>query len=235
MERRDVRERVQRAFLSARDLDPRPEFVTQLRAKLATTDPQALHRRRFGFPGWWVLAATVLVAVAGALAYGGRDWIAATGALARTAVGDHRNCALQRRLAESSIPLEEAVRRYGTATYRVLETLPPDDIITKAGAAHIVRRHACVYDGRRFAHVVFDYRGTFVSLLVTAADSGIQIPFPGEALPHVTTAQQVDHMSVVSFRTPRYAVFFAGEVAPADLTALANAVAGPLYRQLAGA
>jgi hypothetical protein len=42
-------------------------------------------------------------------------------------------------------------------------------------------------------------------------------------------------MSVVSFQTSRYAVFLAGDVAPADLTALAGAIAAPLYRELAGA
>ena len=82
---------------------------------------------------------------------------------------------------------------------------------------------------------MFEYRGTLVSLLVTAADDGLRLAFPGEALPHVTSARQVDHMSVVSFRTSRYAVFFAGDVAPADLTALAGAIAAPLYRELAGA
>jgi hypothetical protein len=231
-----LRDGVRGAFLGARDLDPTAEFLTRLRTELATTVRQALPlRRSFRFPGWWALAATVLVTVAGVLAYGGRDWIVTAGALARAAAGDHRNCALQRRLAESSIPLEEAVRRYGVATYHVLEKLPPDDIETTAGPARIVRRHACVYEGRRFAHVVLAYRGTFVSLLVTADDRGLPIAFPGEALPHVTAARQVDHMSVVSFRTSRYAVFFAGEVAPADLTALADAVAGPLYRELAGA
>jgi hypothetical protein len=83
--------------------------------------------------------------------------------------------------------------------------------------------------------VVLDYHGTLVSLLVTAADGGISLTFPGEALPHVSSARQVDHISIVSFRTPRYAVFLAGDVAPADLSVLADAIAAPLYRELAGA
>ena len=40
---------------------------------------------------WWALAATVLLVVALGLAYRGRDWITATGALARAAVGVHLN------------------------------------------------------------------------------------------------------------------------------------------------
>jgi len=62
-------------------------------------------------------------AVGGALglAHRSRDWIAATGALARAAVGDHRIASLAFRLAEKPISLEEAAQRFGPA-YRVLET-----------------------------------------------------------------------------------------------------------------
>ena len=228
--RRALRDRVRSAFYHARELAPTPEFLARMRATLSDTPGQARAPRGLRFPGWWMLAATVLLALASALTYRG---VVRAGALARAAVGDHRNCALERRLRETSVTLEEAARRYGGATYRILDTLP--DITTTAGTARIVRRHACIYEGRRFAHVVFEYRGTLVSLLVTAADGGGHLTFPGEAVPHVTSARQVDHMSVVSFQTSRYAVFLAGDVAPADLTALAGAIAAPLYRELAGA
>ena len=229
--RRALRDGMRRAFHHARELAPTPAFLTRVRATLGDAPRQAPARRGLRFPGWWMLAATVLLALASALAYRG---VTMAGALARAAVGDHRNCALERRLRETSIPLEEAAQRYGGATYRILEKLPPDDVATTAGTARIVRRHACIYEGRRFAHVVLEYRGTLVSLLVTAADGEGRLTFPGETLPHVTSASQMDHMSVVSFRTPRYAVFLTGDVSPADLTALAGAIAAPLYRELAG-
>jgi anti-sigma factor RsiW len=232
--RRALREGVQRAFQSARDLDPSPEFITQLRTRLQDTAHQGPARRGVRFQGWWALAATVLLAVALGLAYRGRDWITATGALARAAVGDHRNCALQFRLAEKPISLEEAAQRYGPA-YRVLEHLPPNDVMTAVGPAHVLERHACVYGGRRFAHIVFEYRGERVSLLVTAVEGGVPLAFPGEALPHVTSAGRIDDISVVSFRSSRHMVFLAGDVAQADLAKLADAVAEPLYRELAGA
>jgi len=100
--------------------------------------------------------ASVLLAVALGLGYRGRDWLTATAALARAAVGDHRNCALQFLLAERPISLEEAAQRYGAA-YRVLATLPPSDVMTAVGPAHVLERHSCVYGGRRFAHIVFEY------------------------------------------------------------------------------
>jgi len=104
--RRALRAAVQRAFHNARNLDPSPEFTAHLR----TTLQGAAHKVRAGrgirFRGWWALAATVLLAIALGVAYRGRDWITATGALARAAVGDHRNCALQFKLAEKPISLE---------------------------------------------------------------------------------------------------------------------------------
>jgi anti-sigma factor RsiW len=229
--RRSLREGVRRAFQRSPELDPTPAFVTQLRASLRQHHVPA--RRGIRFRGWWALAATVLLAVALGLAYRGRDWITATATLARAAVGDHRNCALQFRLAEQPISLEEAAQRYGAA-YRVLETLPPNDVMTAVGPAHVLERHSCVYGGRRFAHIVFEYRGEKVSLLVTAAERNVQLILPGEALPHVMSADRIDDMSVVSFRASGHMVFFAGDVAQADLMTLAKAVAEPLYRELVG-
>jgi hypothetical protein len=231
--RRTLRAAVQRAFHQARDLDPSPEFVARLRTTLreASVNVTVPARRRFRFHGWWVLAATVLLAIAGGLAYGRRDWFGATGALARAAAGDHRNCALQFRLTEKPISLEEAARRYGVA-YRILEHLPPADVTTAGGSAHVLERHSCIYGGRRFAHIVFEYRGERVSLLVTAVEGTLQLTLPWEALPHVTSAGRIDDISVVSFRTAHHMVFFVGDVTRPDLMELADALADPLYREL---
>jgi anti-sigma factor RsiW len=229
--RRALREGVRRAFHRAPDLGPSPEFIAQLRTTLQDTAHQDSARRGVRFDGWWALAATLLLAVALGLAYRGRDWITATGALARAAVGDHRYCALQFRLAEKPISLEEAAQRYGAA-YRVLDRVPPD-VMTAVGPAHVLERHACVYKGRRFAHIVFTYRGERVSLLVTTVDGSVTPALPGETLPHLTSPSRIDGMSVVSFRASRQMVFFAGDVAQNDLLKLAEAVGEPLYRGLA--
>jgi Putative zinc-finger len=230
--RRALREGVQRAFQRAPDLGPSPEFVAHLRTTLHDTAHQGSARRGIRFQAWWALAATVVLAVALGLAYRTRGWITATDALARAAVGDHRYCALQFRLAEKPISLEEAAQRYSVA-YRVLEHLPPDDVMTAVGPAHVLERHACVYEGRRFAHIVFTYRGERVSLLVTAVDGGVPRALPAETLPHFASPTRIDGMSVVSFRASRQMVFFAGDVVQNDLLKLAEAVGEPLYRGLA--
>jgi anti-sigma factor RsiW len=222
-QRRALREGVRRAFHGASSLDPRPEFVQQLRTTLQSAARHEPARRGFRFHGWWALAAAVLLAAAVGVVYRGREWMTATDALARAAVGDHRDCALQFRLTEKPIALEEAAQRYGAA-YRVLEDLPPDDVMTAVGPARVLERHACVYDGRRFAHIVFEYRGERVSLMMTAA---------GEV--GSSAAARVDGMNVASFRAGRQIVFIAGDVSAGDLALLTDAVAGPLGRELAGA
>jgi len=232
--RRELRERLRGAFLRAPDLAPRTEFLVDMQARLRAAAHRQPARRGFRLQGLWVLAATVLLAVAVSLAYVGREWLSSAGALARAVAGDHRNCALQFRLAERPISLEEAARRYG-AVYEVLENLPPRDVSTQAGVAHVLERHACVYAGRRFAHIVFEYRGAKVSLLVTAVDGSVQSAVSGEALPRVAAERRIDDINVVSFRSGRHVVFVVGEVPRADLTQLADAVAQPLDRALAGA
>jgi len=221
---------VRRAFARAPELGPTPEFVTRVHTELRNAH-RAPARRRAGFRGWLALAAAVLLAVALGVAYRSRNQVGAAGAVARAAVGDHRNCALQFRLTDKPISLDEAARRYGSI-YRVLESMPPDDVITAAGPAHVLERHSCVYGGRRFAHVVFKYRGEPVSLLVTAYDEGARPARGGDVRPHATSAGRIDDMSVVSFPASRQMVFFAGDVAESDLSKLAEAVAEPLYRGL---
>jgi anti-sigma factor RsiW len=231
--RRELLASVRTAFDRADDLNPSPAFVAHLHSTLRAAALEAPQRRR-GVPrGWWALAATVLLAVGLGIAFLTRGGSTAAWVLARAAVGDHRNCALQFRLAEKPIPLEDAARRYDSA-FRVLESLPADDVATVAGPAHVLERHSCVYGGRRFAHIVLEYRGTRVSLLVTANGGASQITIPEEARSSLTGGR-IDSMSLVSVRATRHMIFLVGDLAQADLAHLADAIAVPLSRQLAGA
>jgi hypothetical protein len=228
--RRAVRDGVRRAFARAADLEPSPEFLTSLRARLRSTALETPVRRRMGVRAWWALAAVLALAVAAGLAYRGRGGELAE--LSRAAVGDHRNCALQFRLAEKPIALDEAARRYGVV-YRALETLPPDDIRTAVGPAHVLERHACIFMGRRFAHIVLEFRGARVSMLV--ADGGRADAAPSNTSDAtIETPRSVDGLSLVSFRASRRLVFLTGDVAASDLSALADVVAPPIRRSLSG-
>lgn len=224
--RRSLRDAVRRAFVADRELQPTPGFAERLRDDLQHTMVQTPARRT---SRWWALAAaaTLVLSVAGGLWW--RASIGSLEAMARSAVGDHRNCALKFQLAEKPIALEDAARRYDRA-FRVLETHPTDTFGTSLGLARVIERHSCVYQGRRFAHVVLQYRGGIVSLLVTGSDGAASIALPGGEPRH---PQHVDSMSVVSVSAPRHVIFFVGDLPEGDLAGLAEAVGPSLAKALA--
>jgi hypothetical protein len=230
--RRALRTALQEAFARAADLKASPDFLAHLGATLQRSQREVLAHRVRLFRGWWALAAMLVVGVVVSGVFLSRGWFTSAAALARAAVGDHRNCALKFRLTEKPISLEEAAERYG-GVYRALETVPAADVVTAGGTAHIVERHSCVYAGHRFAHIVLRYHGTLVSLLVTAAD-GAPSRVPPEALPHLTPVDRIDAMSVVSFHVTRHVVFLTGDLDRSHLARLADAVAGPIYQRLSG-
>ena len=162
--RRAMRDGLRAAFARAEDLRPRPEFAAEL---LASARGLRLSRdeisRRSVLQSWWALAAGVVLAAGGGLFVRHSSSRSRLAALAREAAGDHQNCAVKFNLAERPIPLEEAGRRYG-APYAALATFEPPAV---DGPLEMLERHSCVYQGRRFGHVVFRYRGALTSLLVT--------------------------------------------------------------------
>ena len=137
----------------------------------------------------------------------------------REAAGDHQNCAVKFNLAERPIPLEEAGRRYG-APYAALATfaLPALD-----GPLETLDRHACVYQGRRFGHVVFRYRGSLTSLLVTEGAAA--------AVPELVS----DDLSpaVASLPAGHFLGFIVSDLDPQDVLRLAQTLADPLSQHLA--
>jgi hypothetical protein len=155
--RRAMRDGLRAAFSRAEELRPRPEFAAELLAKLRPSLPEIPSApakeisRRSVLQSWWALAAGVVLAAGGGLVVRNSNNRSRLGALAREAAGDHQNCAVKFALAERPIQLEEAGRRYG-APYAALATfeLPAVD-----GSLEMLERHSCVYQGRRYGHVVF--------------------------------------------------------------------------------
>ena len=232
--RRALREGVQRAFHRAPDLGPNPEFIAQLQTKLQDAAHQGSARRGVRLQGWWALAATVLLAVALGVAYRGRDWIA----------GDGRARACRRRRSSAlraAIPVGgEADLARGSRTTLTAppigssRRLPPDDVMTAVGPAHVLERHACVYRRAAIrAHCVHVSRRA----RVIARDGGrwrVPLAFPGEALPHLTSASR-DRRHVGRVLSTRRVEWSSspGTSPKTDLLKLAEAVGGPLYRRVA--
>jgi anti-sigma factor RsiW len=168
--RRAMRDRLRVAFSRAEDLRPRQEFAAELLATLRPaqpaieiSQPAIKISRRSVLQSWWALAASLALAAGGGLFVRRSNSRSRLALLAREASGDHQNCAVKFNLAERPIELGEAGRRYG-APYTALATFEPPAV---DGSLEMLERHSCVYQGRRYGHVVFRYRGALTSLLVT--------------------------------------------------------------------
>lgn len=142
--------------------------------------------------------------------------------LTSLAVGDHENCAVKYNLKEDPITLDEAATKFG-AYNKDLDTIMMTAFKTAAnkevsGDIEFIESHSCVYEGRRFAHVVVRHKGKMVSLLMTDTD------LPGEN-DAVQTAVYDGAVRAAGFLVGHHAVFVVSQLADPDNVALAKAVA----------
>jgi anti-sigma factor RsiW len=220
--RRLLRTAVRGAFERSPDLRPSPDFLASIGERVRARESR--RRPRNGWRTALSIAASVLL-VAGSL-FGGREWLGASrfAALARAAAGDHRNCAVRFGLKERPISLQDAAQRFDPA-YGTLVAVGPSPERLPAGELTVLERHACLFDGRRFAHIVLRYRGNLASVLVTP-DRLARIP------PEV---QSADATRVASFRVGRFAAFVVSSASDEEVRAIAAAFAWPLTVALKGA
>jgi hypothetical protein len=154
--------------------------------------------------------------------------------LAKSAVGDHRDCAIKFRLAEKPIDLEVAGQKYDPVYLKLTKA-----VLSQQGAAPLdaqfVEAHSCIFEGRRFAHIVLKYHGQVVSFLVTDFEptKGVQRELArSSAGPQVITCSQFDGYKVSCFQTARHAVFIVSELAEGDNLALARALAPSVFAHI---
>jgi anti-sigma factor RsiW len=228
--RREVRSRLKAAFARSADLAPSQPWLSDLRTRLHT-EHASTRRTWTSALAWLAAAATVLIAVGiGAFAVSGSRGAEALVALARTAVGDHRNCAVKFNLAEKPIPLDQAARRYDPL-YQVFETTPAATVAARNGTIQVVERHSCVFEGRRFAHVVMKYQGELVSLLVTA--DGLppltRLPAPGEGGQALSPG---DGFNVVYQHAQGHTVFVVASGSGSIVRDVADAITGDVLAHL---
>jgi anti-sigma factor RsiW len=228
--RRALRSRLKSAFAAAADLAPREEWLSEVRTRLQVESQSA--RRSWNSPATWLaLAATVVLAAGlGLFTLAGSRGAAGLLALARSAVGDHRNCAVRFNLAEKPIPLSQAAEQYDPM-YRVFEATPAASVSGRNGTIEVLERHACVFEGRRFAHVVMKYQGELVSLLVTEANAGplTRLPAPGESGLALAPG---DGYNVVYQQARGYAVFVVASGNATMVRDVADAIGGDVLAHL---
>ena len=217
--RRRLRSALRGAFERSPELRATPEFLASVgRHVRDQQSSRSLRTARWSFRPMMAIAASLLLV--SAVAFGGREWLGAS--LLHAALGDHQNCAIRFRWKEKPISLEEAAQRFEPA-YRSLVAVAPSPAQLSSGELTVLERHSCVYDRRRFAHIVLRYRGTLVSVLVTP-----------DRLARVPSEVAVEGTRVSSFRAGRFAAFVVSSASDAEMREIAAAVAGPLKNALAG-
>ncbi len=140
--------------------------------------------------------------------------------LTSDAVGDHENCAIEYHLEEEPISLGKAAKAYGAYNKDI------DTTITNALNAGVngpndlqfIKSHSCVYDGRRFAHIVYKQKGRIASFLVTYTD----LPVSND---EIHTAEFDGKTNSAGFRIGHHAVFVVSDLAADENVLLARSAA----------
>ena len=138
------------------------------------------------------------------------------------AIGDHENCAVEYHLKEAPITLDEAALKFGNYNKdldKVVTAAFKADVHPEiAGDMKLLEAHSCIYNGRRFAHIVFKHKGRIVSLLVTDTD----LPTGND---DVQSASLGGLDNAAGFLAGHHAVFVVSQLAEAANASLAQAVA----------
>ena len=154
--------------------------------------------------------------------------------LAKDAAGDHRDCAVHFRLAEKPIDLEVAGRKYDAVYVNLTKAVLSDQGEVPLGA-EFVEAHSCVFQGRRFAHIILRYHGRLVSFLVTEigdSSEGKASAALASRGAQVIACSQFEGYQVSCFQTARHAVFIVSDLPEGDNLALARAVAPSVFAHI---
>ena len=155
--------------------------------------------------------------------------------LARDAADDHRDCAVHFRLAEKPIDLEVAGRKYDPVYVNLTKAVLSEQGDVPLGA-EFVEAHSCVFEGRRFAHIILRYHGQLVSFLVTEMGDSKEAKTNAAPLTNqqaqVIACSQLDGYQVSCFQTARHAVFIVSDLPEGDNLALARALAPSVFAHI---
>lgn len=153
--------------------------------------------------------------------------------ISRTAIGDHENCALHFRLQEKPISLDEAANRFG-AFYKdfdkaVEAALHNAEQNEQADKTEILAAHSCLYNGRRFAHVVLRKGKNTISVLLSEMNSA---EVTANSAVIAESASDSGSLQVSGFREKRFAVFVVSNLSARENEKLAERLAPAVRRRL---
>ncbi len=144
--------------------------------------------------------------------------------LTENAIGNHRDCAINHRLKEKPIDLDEAGRRYDRAYINLVKAVMSDGQLPVG--ATLVAAHSCIFNEQRFGHVIMKYHDQLVSVLVTTLDgseASDQNALGASKEESISSAGS-DVYRLAHFETARHAVFVVSGLSEAENMGLARAI-----------
>ena len=224
--RRDLRSTLRTGFENATDLQMSEEFDGRLTAQLRDA---ALSPARFSTAKYIAIAASVLIVSAlGFIAVQQRWRLQTSAALTASVVGDHRDCALNHRLDEKPIDLDEAGRKYDRVYINLVSAVMSEGQLPPG--VELVDAHSCIFKGRRFGHVILKYRGELVSVLVTNIETQDHAGSTG--VKEAVAEAQLDGFQLVHFETTRHAVYVVSGLSDAENLSIARAIEPSVSRHI---
>lgn len=216
--RRNLRRKLRSGFEGAPDLQMRKEFEARLTTQLRDV---ALSRTRISVTKYVAIAASlVVVATLVFMVVQQRRRSQLTASLVESVVGDHRDCALNHRLDEKSIDLDEAGRKYDRVYINLASAVMAEGRLP--AGVELVEAHSCVFKNRRFGHVILRYRDQLVSVLVTSIDE--KDHGSSTELKETFPAVQANGFQITHFETTRHAVYVVSGLSETETLSIARAI-----------
>lgn len=260
--RRELRGKLRKGFQQAAELQMRDEFADRLHNRLRNTALRPSASPMVRRAAYIAIAASLLLAAALAFSLmqqrsviqpsianesgrgtetraearkpsnpGSRaDLVGAL--LIENAMGDHRDCAINHRLKERPIDLEEAGRMYDRAYINLVQTVMKEGQLPSG--ATLVAAHSCIFNGQRFGHVILKYHDQLVSVLVTVldgAEASDQNALGASREQSIFSAGSESYR-LAHFETARHAVFVVSGLSEADNTGFARAIAPSVSKHI---
>jgi hypothetical protein len=123
------------------------------------------------------------------------------------AAGDHKDCAL------GKLETWEAKTRPVSATAAVVADEVSKPLLAHFGdGVEVLHSHDCIFEGKRFAHVILRQRGHIVSVFFDKSEVRSFTPDPGDPI----VSEQENGLQVASFISGSHAVFLVSDLSETE-------------------
>ncbi len=138
----------------------------------------------------------------------------------KIALGDHQNCAVNYRLEDKPVDIDLASPQFASLKENVLTPLK-----NELGSCEFLESHTCKYEGQTFTHLVFDYEGKTMSVLI--ADLG---NYKGLEANYISKLSDQGYQ-IARFDVEKKAVFVISDLPESKNSIAAEVLEKPLRRQ----